>query len=599
MKSSEYWQNRFKAIEEMNNKDAKKTVDAVTPAFDKALAQIENKINAWYQRFADNEGVSLAEAKRLLNTKELKEFKWDVQEYIKYGRENSFTKEWMTELENASARYHISRLEALKIHTQNAAEVAFGNELDQIDEMAARVYTNDYYHTAYEIQKGIGVGFDVGQIDQRKLDKIIKKPWTADGQTFSDRIWKSKKQLVDSVHTELTQMCILGKAPDQAIKNISRKMNVSKNQAGRLIMTEAAYFSSAAQKDCFNDLDVEKYEVVATLDSHTSDICQSMDGKVFDMKDFKEGVTAPPFHVWCRSCTVPWFEDNNDGSRAARDADGKTYQVPASMTYKDWKDYFVDKTKDPADWLKPATVEDIVNAVKEFVPAKSISEAEEFAKANFADSVDYKGFSLKRVNEINEKLYDLFAKHPSVNRYETIDQKVLKGCVASANGTSLSFNKGKAKLNQEPFYEMKAQNEVDIERLKKVIETGLEDGKSVSKFRLKLVQETIDKKLAYNRYGRFNVGKTQSDIIAHEFGHTLAKQKTGDFIHHTPYQRLNEKNKMIYDTFEKAKGNGDIYSLSTYGATNADEFFAECFCANDLGESLPQYILEMLRFVEG
>lgn len=352
MKSSEYWQNRFKAIEEMNNKDAKKTVDNVTPAFDKALAQIENKINAWYQRFADNEGITLAEAKRLLNTKELKEFKWDVQEYIKYGRENAMNQQWLKELENASARYHISRLEALKIHTQNAAEVAFGNELDQIDEMAARVYTNDYYHTAYEIQKGIGVGFDVGQIDQRKLNKIISKPWTADGQTFSDRIWKSKTQLVDSIHTELTQMCILGKAPDKAINVIARKMNVSKNQAGRLIMTEAAYFSSAAQKDCFNDLDVEKYEVVATLDSHTSDICQSMDGKVFDMKDFEAGVTAPPFHVWCRSCTVPWFEDNNDGSRAARDSEGKTYQVPASMKYEDWKKSFVDKVKDPTDWLK-------------------------------------------------------------------------------------------------------------------------------------------------------------------------------------------------------------------------------------------------------
>lgn len=346
MKSSEYWQNRFKAIEEMNNKDAKKTVDAVTPAFDKALTQIENKINAWYQRFADNEGITLAEAKRLLNTKELKEFKWDVEEYIKYGRENAISKEWLKELENASARYHISRLEALKIHTQNAAEVAFGNELDQIDEMAARMYTNDYYHTAYEIQKGIGVGFDVGQIDQRKLNKIISKPWTADGQTFSDRIWKSKTQLVDSIHTELTQMCILGKAPDTAINVIARKMNVSKNQAGRLIMTEAAYFSSAAQKDCFNDLDVEKYEVVATLDSHTSDICQSMDGKVFDMKDFEAGVTAPPFHVWCRSCTVPYFEDNNDGSRAARDADGKTYQVPASMKYEDWKKSFVDGDMD-------------------------------------------------------------------------------------------------------------------------------------------------------------------------------------------------------------------------------------------------------------
>lgn len=339
---SNYWQKRFQAVEEMNNKTARNTVQAVTPAFDQAQAQIEKEINAWYSRFAKNNQISLQEAKTLLNTKELKEFRWDVQEYIKYGRENAVDQKWMKELENASSRFHISRLEALKIRTQNAAERAFGNELDKLDDMAARIYMDDYYHTAYEIQRGLGIGFDVAQIDERKLNNILSKPWTTDKMTFSDRIWKSKTQLVDSLHKELTQMCVLGKAPDQAINNIAKRMNVSKGQAGRLIMTESAYFASAAQKDCFNDLDVEKFEVVATLDNRTSEVCQEMDGKVFDMADFQAGVTAPPFHVWCRSCTAPYFEDNNDGTRVARGADGKIYQVPTSMKYEDWKNSFVD-----------------------------------------------------------------------------------------------------------------------------------------------------------------------------------------------------------------------------------------------------------------
>lgn len=339
---SNYWQKRFQAVEEMNNKRAKETVRAITPAFDKAQAQIEKEINAWYARFAKNNEISLTDAKKLLNSRELKEFRWDVEEYIKYGRQNALDQAWMKQLENASSRFHISRLEALKVRTQNAAERAFGNELDALDDMAARMYTDTYYHTAYEIQRGLGIGWDVGQIDQRKLDKIVAKPWTTDKMTFSDRIWKSKTQLVDSLHTELTQMCVLGKAPDAVINNIAKRMDVSKGQAGRLVMTEAAYFGSVAQKDCFNELDVEKYEIVATLDNRTSEVCQEMDGKVFDMKDFEAGVTAPPFHVWCRSCTCPWFEDNDDGTRIARGADGKTYQVPANMTYKDWKNSFVD-----------------------------------------------------------------------------------------------------------------------------------------------------------------------------------------------------------------------------------------------------------------
>ncbi len=108
-------------------------------------------------------------------------------------------------------------------------------------------------------------------------------------------------------------------------------------------MTEQAFFSSAAQRDCFKELDVEEYEIVATLDSHTSEICREMDGKHFPMSEWAVGVTAPPFHVLCRSTKVPYFDDDFGvpGERAARGADGKTYYVPADMKYKDWKKSFV------------------------------------------------------------------------------------------------------------------------------------------------------------------------------------------------------------------------------------------------------------------
>ena len=139
----------------------------------------------------------------------------------------------------------------------------------------------------------------------------------------------------------MTQNILLGKSPDAAISAISKKFNVSKNQAGRLVMTESTYFGSQAQKDCFDELGVEKFEVVETLDGTTCDICGSMDGQVFDMKDFEPGTTAPPFHPWCRGCTAPYFDDNFT-ERAARDAEGKTYYVPDDVKYQEWKKDFVD-----------------------------------------------------------------------------------------------------------------------------------------------------------------------------------------------------------------------------------------------------------------
>lgn len=367
VKNSEYWKERFQQMENARHESSAEKIIEIQEQIDKAQHAIEEKINAWYQRFANNNNLPLVDAQKQLNSKELKEFKWDVNDYIKYGKKNAVDQRWMKELENASARVHISRLEQIKLQTQQYAEAAFGSYNDILDNHIKDLYKQDYYHTAYEIQKGIGVGYSFAGVDEDKLEKVINKPWASDGANFSDRIWTNKQKLVNQLHTSLTQMCITGEGPDRAIKEIAKAMGSSKYQAGRLVMTESAYFGSQAQKECFNELDVEKYEIVATLDSHTSDICQEMDGKVFKMSEYEAGVTAPPFHVNCRSCTCPHFDDEfAGGERAARDECGKTYHVPADMTYKEWKETIVDgKTVVKAngfDIIKNITIDDFKDA---------------------------------------------------------------------------------------------------------------------------------------------------------------------------------------------------------------------------------------------
>lgn len=366
-KNKNYWQGRFEQLEKASHQEAMKTYSEIEQYFIQAQKEIEKDINSWYVRFANNNEISMKEAKRLLNSNELKEFKWDVKEYIKYGHENELNETWMKELENASAKYHISRLEALKIQTQQTMEALFGNELDSVDEMVSKIYTNGYYHTMYEMQKGFNIGFDIASIDDKRLQKIVNKPWVVDERNFSERIWGNKTKLINELHNELTRMCLTGKSPDEAIKNLSKKFNTSKAQAGNLVMTESAYFSSLAQKDCFKDLDVEKYEIVATLDSRTSAICQEQDGKVYDMKDYQPGVTAPPFHNYCRSTTVPYFEDDFEleGQRAARDENGKTYYVSDKMKYSDWYDKYVKENQNLKNTSKNVIMNnnDIVKAL--------------------------------------------------------------------------------------------------------------------------------------------------------------------------------------------------------------------------------------------
>lgn len=340
--SGRYWEKRFEQLEDALHDTSVQKQREIEEQFRRSQRVLEGKINVWYQRFAKNNGVSMTEARRLLNSDELEEFRWDVQEYIEKGKTLKYTDEWVKALENASARVHISRLESLKFQTQMEMERLFGNCTDAVDKHIAEIYQSSYYHTAFEIQRGTGIGCTMQRLNTEKLNDIIHKPWAVDGRNFSERVWTSKTKLINNLHNSLTRMCITGEAPDRAIAELAKNMKVSRNQAGNIIMTESAAFSAKAQENCFKDLDIEEFEVVETLDSITCSTCAEMDGKHFPMSEYKIGVTVPPFHPRCRGCTCPYFDDEfANGKRIARDEEGKNYFVPEKMTYREWEETFV------------------------------------------------------------------------------------------------------------------------------------------------------------------------------------------------------------------------------------------------------------------
>jgi SPP1 gp7 family putative phage head morphogenesis protein len=337
-KSSEYWRQRAEFLEDAKNRAAGRYTAEIEKQFNLARKTLDEQIEQWYGRFADNNGITLSEARKWLTGKDLAEFKWDVNEYIKHGKEAALNPAFVKQLENASARFHISRLEALKLKTQNTIEQLYNGVQAGSGSLFGKIYKDSYYHTAYELQKGFNIGFDVAALSDKHVESVLSKPWTLDKRTFSDRIWQQKNNLITEIHTRLTQNAILGTPPEEAIRAIAKRFNVSKHQAGRLVMTESAYFMNAAQIDAYKTLDVEEFEIIGTLDNRICPECGPLDGKHLPTSQFEPGVTAPPYHCFCRCCTAPYFSDNG-GERFARDAEGKGYYVPADMKYTEWKAY--------------------------------------------------------------------------------------------------------------------------------------------------------------------------------------------------------------------------------------------------------------------
>lgn len=337
----EYWRDRMLLLEASQNKTASEYVELVSEQYDAAIREIEGNIAKWYTRYATQEGITYSEAKRILNTRELKEFRMTVEEYIKLGR--TLDPKWASQLERASVRVHVSRLEALKVQLQQSVERVKGEMADSFDDFAVKTYSDQYYKTLFEVQKGFNIGFDVMVLNHNQIDKVIRKAWSPDGLNFSTRIWNDRTKLVKELHSTLTRGIIQGKSVQKMTKELSRKMEVSKSNAARLIRTEHNFFANRASMDTYKELEVERYEILATLDNRTSDICQDMDGQVFKRSEYEVGVTAPPFHPYCRTTTVPYFDDDFAESRAARDSDGKYITVPASIKYEDWYKKFVKK----------------------------------------------------------------------------------------------------------------------------------------------------------------------------------------------------------------------------------------------------------------
>ncbi|WP_278407254.1 minor capsid protein [Eubacterium ventriosum] len=286
--------------------------------------------------------------------------------------------------------------------------------------------------------------------------------------------------------------------------NASNKMNVSKANAGRLVMTESAYFSSAAQKECFKELDVERYEIVATLDGHTSDICQEMDGKVFKMSEYEEGVTAPPFHVNCRSCTAPYFDDEfTKGERIARNEDGDTYYVPADMTYGEWRNKYIDLKND-------SEYQDKINERRAKVGVKNLE------KLHSSDIMKSKVTS-GALTDNNDPLYEKRNRHAN-SYYDSIRNSKKNNIV-----NTIASNTGMAESDISKIYDHVFINEYELYGGKRRFDPDYDMAESFR--RLREGKEIQEHDLILLSHERLEYELMNKEGMTYQEAHSIAEAK--------------------------------------------------------------------------
>lgn len=345
MKSAEYWQKRAEADARSLHDDADIYIASLLREYDKASKSIKKDIEAFFGRYAINNSITYAETLKQLEKGELADFRMSLDEFIAFAKNNEDGR-WTQRLNNVYYRTRISRLDALLFQIDQQVELLTNVQQTGVTKLLKDTYAEGYYKTVYEIHKGTGIGVSFARLDDRTIEKAIKTDWL--GSNYSKRIWVDRDKLARELETNITQSIIRGDSLDKTIQAVEKRMDVSKSNAARLVQTEAAHIAGEATAKGYEESGVvQQYQFLATLDTRTSAICQSMDNRVFKLSEKKTGVNYPPLHPRCRSTTVAYFGDEEPGERIARDAEGNVYYVPDNMNYAEWrKKYAPEKTKE-------------------------------------------------------------------------------------------------------------------------------------------------------------------------------------------------------------------------------------------------------------
>lgn len=204
------------------------------------------------------------------------------------------------------------------------------------------VYAESYYRTWFNIDQYHGFHAAFSRIDPITIEQLLKYPFN--GANFSTRLWKQKAHLQTQLMEAMTTILVQGKNPQAMAVEFAKKMKSKKFDAYRLLQMESSFLMSEATHAAYRENGIKKYQILATLDSKTCGICGDKDGDVYAVDKAVVGENMPPFHCFCRCTDVPYYDDMDltDMSRAAREpGTGKIYDVPADMTYKEWKTRFI------------------------------------------------------------------------------------------------------------------------------------------------------------------------------------------------------------------------------------------------------------------
>jgi len=289
----EYWKQEHNRLHTRIDGDLK----ALDRIYKQKLKDVNGLLKDFYEKYAEENEITLAEAKQTLSKKEFREFNKKVREWIKsgkYGDDSAF----MASLNRLKGASKVDRLQRLK--TELTANIS------ELKERSKKIIEDSLTATYSETEKATAKALnqEFKQTSEGKIRAVINSEFQ--GRRFSSRVWSHRSHLSKRLNKALADNFAEGKNFNDLRVELKRSFGTSDGEARRLLVTETARINSVAKQDSFRSAGFERYQYVSVLDDRTSPQCVAHDDKVYKIEELTVGVNAPPLHVYCRSTIVPY-----------------------------------------------------------------------------------------------------------------------------------------------------------------------------------------------------------------------------------------------------------------------------------------------------
>lgn len=370
MTGDEYWQKRSEELERLIDGKAQISAQEISKLYEHSLMRLEGDIRRIFGTFAKNSGLPAAEAEKLLTQTQTRETRKKLEELLKACNDPQTQRTLRAMLDAPAYAFRISKLEALRAECfADIAAIGLA-ETQYVKTRLADAYRETYYKTAYDLSYEVGVNVPFDRISNRQAAAAIKHLWApgtdAVARNYSQRIWSNTTKLAEDVREIITQGILTGRTYDEMIEALTFEIGTSqfkkqitpdgktrtvlegsgaRYRAARLVRTECNHISGQARMASYEDAGIDRYIYRAYLELRTCKRCGELDGNDYPVKEQQVGVNMHPLHPHCFCFTAPYRDKAtlNQLKRAAETGEGKYDLVPQGMTYKEWREKYVEE----------------------------------------------------------------------------------------------------------------------------------------------------------------------------------------------------------------------------------------------------------------